>query len=330
MKDSDLVGIFMNEGYESAADAFCRYYTLVVPIENPPPGMPDKISSVSKIDVLQMCQDQYAKEFLAGKEFVLEGVSSKAGAKTIFSFNKNKSQLNITEIDGENKLSRAVSFDSREAERAAFPDEYKNGTDRPMKVVINSEHGGFGLSIKALSQLGASHHSEYRYKRNDPKLVACVERLGERANDFQSQLAVITIPPHSAYKLRIEEDGRESLEPIDKNHYISVGTFCGLSDDGMRQSFSECIDDIKNGACIDSMLAGKSVEVRISDDITVATCSIAPDDSLEIKFDDNDIIHETFTQTALAQIDTIRANHETKEDKAHNSNNTHIIDNEAR
>lgn len=65
-----------------------------------------------------------------------------------------------------------------------------------MKVVINDCHGGFSLSEKAFEELGLKWEG-YGYtelKRNDPKLVACVEKLGKEASGGFAQLKIVEIP----------------------------------------------------------------------------------------------------------------------------------------
>lgn len=82
-----------------------------------------------------------------------------------------------------------------------------------MKIVINVRHGGFGLSdlaIKEIHELRAKPSVEpvfhtddefggddadlYNIARNDPHLIAVVEKLGSQANGDHSQLKVVEIP----------------------------------------------------------------------------------------------------------------------------------------
>lgn len=68
-----------------------------------------------------------------------------------------------------------------------------------MKIVINTCHGGFGLSKEAYEYLGLPW-DEYGFAyyndniRNDEALVACVEALGDKANGRCAKLKVVEIP----------------------------------------------------------------------------------------------------------------------------------------
>ncbi len=90
-----------------------------------------------------------------------------------------------------------------------------------MKVVINSCYGGFGLSKKAYEFLGIPwdgygySHSSYD-ERSDPKLVDCVEKLGESANGRFANLLVVEIPDDVEWHIE-EYDG---IESIHENHRV--------------------------------------------------------------------------------------------------------------
>lgn len=67
-----------------------------------------------------------------------------------------------------------------------------------MKIVINTQ-GNFSLSKKACEFLGIPCEKGGREffeedKRIDPKLIECVEKLGEKANGCGSRLKVVEIP----------------------------------------------------------------------------------------------------------------------------------------
>lgn len=61
-----------------------------------------------------------------------------------------------------------------------------------MKVVINRCYGEFDLSDKAKEILGIEYETEI--ERNDPRLVAVVEELGDEANTWCSSLKIVEIP----------------------------------------------------------------------------------------------------------------------------------------
>lgn len=65
------------------------------------------------------------------------------------------------------------------------------------RIVINSHHGGFGLSDEALAVYTLAYEiedSDFNILRDDPVLVKVVETLGERANDAYSRLKVVEVP----------------------------------------------------------------------------------------------------------------------------------------
>lgn len=81
-----------------------------------------------------------------------------------------------------------------------------------MKIVINRCYGGFDLSEKAMKFLGVG--SEWPdIARNDPKLVECVEKLGEEANGTYAELKVVEIPDDVNWEIG-EYDGLEWVEEV--------------------------------------------------------------------------------------------------------------------
>lgn len=81
-----------------------------------------------------------------------------------------------------------------------------------MKVVINRCYGGFSLSEKAMKFLGVG--SEWPdIARDDPKLVECVEKLGEEANGAYAELKVVEIPDDVNWEIG-EYDGLEWVEEV--------------------------------------------------------------------------------------------------------------------
>jgi hypothetical protein len=104
-----------------------------------------------------------------------------------------------------------------------------------MKIVINSDYGGFSLSDQAVLAYGqkkglnlvkdenTSWNISIFYKdsvakenyfedrdipRNDPALVEVVEVLGEAANGFAANLKIVEIPEDVEWCVE-ENDGRE-------------------------------------------------------------------------------------------------------------------------
>ena len=91
------------------------------------------------------------------------------------------------------------------------------------KVVINSCHGGFGLSSKGVElylKLAGTPIQDFdlqyrhlmttsRYlQRDDPVLIRVVEELGPDANDIHAELKIIEIPAEVDWIIE-EYDGKE-------------------------------------------------------------------------------------------------------------------------
>jgi hypothetical protein len=81
-----------------------------------------------------------------------------------------------------------------------------------MKIVINTCHGGFGLSKEALAfyneRAGTAIKYEDDIKRNDLILIQIVEELGEAANGSYARLKVVEIPDDVEWTIK-EYDGDE-------------------------------------------------------------------------------------------------------------------------
>jgi hypothetical protein len=93
-----------------------------------------------------------------------------------------------------------------------------------MKIVINSCHGGFGLSEKA-QELFCQYYnisieewrndmSYYDIKRCDPHLIRVVEELGDDANGQFSELKVVEIPDDVKWQI----DEYDGLEWVAEKH----------------------------------------------------------------------------------------------------------------
>jgi hypothetical protein len=80
------------------------------------------------------------------------------------------------------------------------------------KIVINSCHGGFGLSGPAkelYSQLsGTKDVWDNDIARDDPFLVQTVEQLGDAANGAYAELRIVEIPADVEWTVE-EYDGSE-------------------------------------------------------------------------------------------------------------------------
>jgi hypothetical protein len=79
------------------------------------------------------------------------------------------------------------------------------------KVIINNCYGGFSLSEEAYKFLSLEWDRfgyKYNDKRDDPKLIECVEKLGEKANGRCAELKIVEIPEDVEYQIK-EYDGSE-------------------------------------------------------------------------------------------------------------------------
>lgn len=85
-----------------------------------------------------------------------------------------------------------------------------------MKVVINGCYGWYSLSDEALAYLGIPGGSRYAYDddRTNPKLVECVEKLGEAASHgLGSSLYVVEVPDDVKWIIT-DYDGVEQVEEV--------------------------------------------------------------------------------------------------------------------
>ena len=105
-----------------------------------------------------------------------------------------------------------------------------------MKVIINTDFGGFGLSEKAIylyeqrtGHIFANYVWGYEY-RDDPIMVSIVEELGEEANDKFAYLEVVEIP--DGYNYDIDEyDGLEHIILRIREPYLRELIRLGNEDD---------------------------------------------------------------------------------------------------
>lgn len=95
------------------------------------------------------------------------------------------------------------------------------------KVVLNHCFGVFGLSKEAYAFLGLPWDGfgfEYEDDRENPKLVECVETLGEKANGDYAKLAIEEYDDYN-YTYEIgEDDGNEGLVLIPIVHKSKIET----------------------------------------------------------------------------------------------------------
>lgn len=91
-----------------------------------------------------------------------------------------------------------------------------------MKVVLNKCYGGFSLSEAAFKELGLKwdgygylYDTEYSGDRGraNQKLVAVVEKLGQKSWGSVAKLRVVEIPDDIKWEI-IEYDGMERIEEV--------------------------------------------------------------------------------------------------------------------
>lgn len=87
-----------------------------------------------------------------------------------------------------------------------------------MKVVINTKHGGFGLSRKAQElyfELTGYKFDNYSFhiNRAEPALIQVVEQLDEEANGEYARLKVVEIPDEVEWEVK-EYDGDEWIAEL--------------------------------------------------------------------------------------------------------------------
>lgn len=90
------------------------------------------------------------------------------------------------------------------------------------KVVINTCHGGFGLSRAGRDRLvELGYTDDIRYiRRHDPRLVRVIEELGTKASGRYAQLVIVKITDPEYI---IEEyDGMESVTTKKQIHWIDA------------------------------------------------------------------------------------------------------------
>ena len=83
------------------------------------------------------------------------------------------------------------------------------------KVVLKSCYGGYKLSKAALDYLGISREEAYIFEDDptNPKLVECVEKLGDTANTTYEKLRIVEIPDDVEWTIT-QHYGIEQVEEV--------------------------------------------------------------------------------------------------------------------
>ena len=86
------------------------------------------------------------------------------------------------------------------------------------KIAINRCYGGFDQTEKAYEYLGLEWdgygfaYNNYN-KRTDPKLIECIEALGDKANGRWARLGIVEIPDDVEWQID-EYDGVERISEL--------------------------------------------------------------------------------------------------------------------
>ena len=99
---------------------------------------------------------------------------------------------------------RESSFASNDFFRV-LPEEYDKLEERAIADRSDKE---------AVEAARTAFISQYDWKREDPDLVAVVEKLGEKANDRYAKLAIIEIPDDIDYYI----DDYDGIETVHERH----------------------------------------------------------------------------------------------------------------
>lgn len=95
-----------------------------------------------------------------------------------------------------------------------------------MKIVLNKEYGGFSLSDEACKYLGITPSKIYPnfntpdIKRTDPKLVECVEKLGDKASGDHAHLVVVELPDNIGFDPNEYITDYDGFENVEEPHEI--------------------------------------------------------------------------------------------------------------
>jgi hypothetical protein len=82
-----------------------------------------------------------------------------------------------------------------------------------MKVVINSSHSAFQLSVKALKRIQELGGDLSTCSRTSPFLVQAVEELGDKANGYYTRLKIVEVPDDVNWTIQ-EYDGIEWVAEV--------------------------------------------------------------------------------------------------------------------
>lgn len=88
-----------------------------------------------------------------------------------------------------------------------------------MKIVVNRCYGGYSLSEQAYEFLGLDwdgYGFALDMERTDPRLVECVETLGDKANGSCAKLEVVEIPDDVNWYIS-DYDGIETIEEVHRS-----------------------------------------------------------------------------------------------------------------
>ena len=103
------------------------------------------------------------------------------------------------------------------------------------KVVLNNCYGGFSLSKKACKFLGlkpSDYLASRLYVRDDPKLVECIEVLGEEANGLCADLVIVE---YDDLNYRYDIDNHDGLESLVLVPIVQMSKIVGKTADEVSE-----------------------------------------------------------------------------------------------
>jgi len=81
------------------------------------------------------------------------------------------------------------------------------------KIAINRCYGVFELSKEAMNELNTNDPYWENNKRDSPRLVAVIEKLGKKASGEMGELKIVEIPDDVEWTIK-EYDGKEWVAEV--------------------------------------------------------------------------------------------------------------------
>lgn len=104
-----------------------------------------------------------------------------------------------------------------------------------MKIVINADYGEYGLSQAAANFLGLKPikfepgwrfdepiYNDFNDDRTNPRLIECLETLGDKANGGYASLKIVDIPDLTTDYTIVNYDGWEEVLYVVDGHIFKA------------------------------------------------------------------------------------------------------------